>query len=60
MFLKPRQTDALANRIRRTARDALCARFEDEIEGWMHEPAPDPSNLAARLLTILDEIAATG
>ena len=59
VFLKPRKTEALANRVRKTAREALCAKFEDEIEGWMHEPAPDPCKLAARLITILDEIAAT-
>lgn len=58
MFLKPRKTEALANRVRRSAREALRARFEDEIEGWMHEPEPDPAKLAARLLTLLDEIAA--
>ena len=59
MFLKPRKTEALANRVRRAAHDALRSRFEDEIEGWMHEPAPDPCKLAARLMTVLDEIATT-
>lgn len=59
MFLKPRKAEALANRVRKSAREALRARFEDEIEGWMHDPEPDPCKLAARLVTILDEIAAT-
>jgi hypothetical protein len=59
VFLKLRKAEALANRVRRAARDALRSRFEDEIEGWMHEPAPDPCKLAARLMTVLDEIVAT-
>jgi hypothetical protein len=59
MFLRPRKTEASANRVRKTARERLRARFEDEIEGWMHEPAPDPCGLAARLLTILDDFVAT-